>query len=197
MADNALQSAKTVAGVLDLTERQVNNLVKEGVLEPAKRNPNRYDLLATVRAYIRYLRKRAEGGHTSEEVIGLQAEKLREDVRLKAARAEQEELKAAELRGRMHRSEDVAAMTDDLVWAVRGRILAIPGRVARDAAEAATPAEAAEAVKKECIKALDDLSSYSYDPEKYRERVRERTGIGAGRDSDGGIPGGDGDQETE
>ena len=95
---------------------------------------------------------------------------------------------ADELQGKMHRSEDVAAMTTDLIYAIRGAMMALPGRLAVDVASANSPAEAAEIIRREVNKAMRELSNYRYDPKKYEERVRERRAWEAdsGRDADDG-----------
>ena len=97
-------------------------------------------------------------------------------------------LEAEELKGKMHRSEDVAAMTTDLIYAIRGAMMALPGRLAVDVASANSPAEAAEIIRREVNKAMRELSNYRYDPKKYEERVRERRAWEAdsGRDVDDG-----------
>ena len=95
---------------------------------------------------------------------------------------------ADELQGKMHRSEDVAAMTTDLIYAIRGAMMALPGRLAVDVASANSPAEAAEIIRREVNKAMRELSNYRYDPKKYEERVRDRRAWEAdsGRDADDG-----------
>ena len=79
-----------------------------------------------------------------------------------------------ELRGKLHRSEDVEAITSDLIYAVRSALTALPGRLAPDLAAAQTPAEAADKIRKETFFVMKELSLYQYDPQRYRERVRER-----------------------
>ena len=74
----------------------------------------------------------------------------------------------------MHRSEDVASMTEDLIFTLRSHLIALPGRIAVDVAEAANAAEAAEIIRKETHLMMEDMMRYRYDPEKYAERVRER-----------------------
>jgi len=74
----------------------------------------------------------------------------------------------------MHRSEDVAAMTEDLIFAIRGMLLALPGRLAVDVATAKEAAEAAEIIRQEVYKVMEEISHYQYDPKKYEERVRDR-----------------------
>ena len=74
----------------------------------------------------------------------------------------------------MHRSEDVAAMTEDLIYTVRGSLMALPGRLAVDVVSAQTAAEAAGIMRAEIFKVMQELSQYRYDPQKYEERVRDR-----------------------
>ena len=93
---------------------------------------------------------------------------------IKKAKAIVAVMEAQELQGKMHRSEDVADMTEDLIFAIRGMLVALPGRLAVDTAAANTPAEASEIIRKEVYKVMSELSEYKYDPKKYEERVRER-----------------------
>ncbi|MCD8323184.1 MAG: hypothetical protein LUC89_09925 [Oscillospiraceae bacterium] len=93
---------------------------------------------------------------------------------MKKAKARRAEIETAELEGRMHRSEDVEALTEDLIYAIRGALLALPGRLAVDVVNTASPAEAADVIRKEVYAVMTELSSYQYDPEKYAERVRDR-----------------------
>ena len=92
-------------------------------------------------------------------------------------------LEADERKGTMHRAEDVAALTEDLVYTIRGALNALPGRLAVDVAAVSTPAEASEVIRKEVSKVMRELAGYHYDPKKYEERVRERRAWSE-RDSD-------------
>lgn len=65
-------------------------------------------------------------------------------------------------------------MTEDLIYTIRGALLALPGRLAVDASTAKSPNEAAEIIRKEVHAVMQDLSEYRYDPKKYEERVRAR-----------------------
>ena len=96
-------------------------------------------------------------------------------------------MEVEELRGKMHRSEDVAAMTEDLIYTIRGALMALPGRLAIDTAAAKTPAEAADIIRKEVSFMMRNLAEYRYDPKKYEERVRKRMNWDAeAEDSDDG-----------
>ena len=106
------------------------------------------------------------------------------DATIKTSKATIAKLEAEELKGSMHRAEDVAAMTEDLVYTIRGALNALPGRLAVDTAAATTPAEASEVIRKEVGKVMRELAAYHYDPKKYEERVRERRDWSE-RDADG------------
>ena len=54
-----LYPVKTIASILNLTERRVQQLAHEGIIPKAERG--KYDLIGCVRAYIKYLQERAIG----------------------------------------------------------------------------------------------------------------------------------------
>ena len=83
----------------------------------------------------------------------------------------------------MHRSEDVAAMTEDLIFAMRNALLALPGRLSVDLAAMTEPAEVSAAIQNEVYKVMEDLATYKYDSKKYEERVRARMNKDARDDS--------------
>ena len=83
-------------------------------------------------------------------------------------------LQLKELEGTMHRSEDVAAMTEDLVYSIRNMLNALPGRLATDVANTDSPAEAADIIRRETNRMLRELANYHYNPEAYAARVNER-----------------------
>ena len=155
-----------IAVVLGLTTRRIQQLTREGVLKKAR---SRYNLVDSVQRYMDYRSKKND-----EDLDATEVEKQEAEVSIKKARAIITVLEAKELQGKMHRSEDVAAMTEDLVYTIRGMLLALPGRLAVDTAAASSPPEAAEIIRQEVYKLMMELSHYQYDPQKYEERVRER-----------------------
>ena len=134
----------------------------------------RYNVVESTRSYVQYLRDKAAGRGEKGIPESKELEKFDAEVRIKQAKAQIAELEAQELQGTMHRSEDVAALTEDLLYTVRDSLLALPGRLAVDVARSETAAEAAEIVKREVYLVMQDLSAYAYDPKTYAERVRER-----------------------
>lgn len=180
MAENPkqnLQSTDIIAKLFDLDVRRVQQLAKEGILPAASQRPYKFDLLQTVKAYIRYLRDRANGKEAkTADTVKAEADKLRAEADLKQSKAKIAELQLKELEGKMHRSEDVEALTNDLVYTARSMIMALPGRLAMDVVQAGSANEASALIRTECYKILDELAGYQYDPEAYRRRVRDREG---------------------
>ena len=160
-------SSSELACVLGITGRNIRQLVEDGQLEKVD---GRFILSDSVQRYVAFKSKRDK----DDEEKRLEKTRLTADVTMKASKAQIAKMEADELRGKMHRSEDVAAMTEDLIYTIRGSLMALPGRLAVDVAATATPAEAAEIIRKEVHALMRELANYQYDPEKYEERVRER-----------------------
>lgn len=168
---------KTIATLFGLTARRIQQLTQDGILrtEQAGRQ-RRYDLPDTVHRYIMHLQEKCDSKSGGKDDAENESRKIKADADLKAAKAEIAELELKELKGEMHRSEDVEAMTTDLVFTIRSMLLALPGRLAMDLAAMDTPAEISDRVKQEVHAILLELSGYRYDAEAYRKRVRERQG---------------------
>ena len=175
-----LQSSAIIARIFGVTERRVQQLAKEGIIPAASQRPYKFDLLPTVQTYIRYLSDKVAGKEQKTvDNVQAEADKLRADADLKRIKADIAEMQLKELEGQMHRSEDVEAMTNDLVYTIRSMIMALPGRLAMDVVRVDTAAEASAVIRSECTKILNELARYKYDPEAYKRRVRDREGWSA------------------
>lgn len=174
MAEN-LQSSKVIATLFGVSTRRVEQLKTEGIIRGSGK-PTRYDLLPTIQAYIKYLSDKAYGREKKQTAEELEQQKLQADVDMKKARAAVAELELSELQGKMHRAEDVEAITTDHVLFVRSMLMAMPGKLAVDCANCKTASEASERIRQEVYYVLDNMTEYRYDPEVYKRRVRERRG---------------------
>lgn len=153
-----------LACVLGVSGRYIRQMAEDGILEKVD---GRFVLCDAVSSYVSSLKKDKP---TSKQ----DTDKQDAEVSIKKAKAIVAVMEAKEMQGKMHRSEDVAAMTEDLVYSIRAMLVALPGRLAVDVIRAKTAAEAAEIIRKEVHKVMSDLANYKYDPKKYQERVRER-----------------------
>lgn len=169
ITDDTEVSTTELATVLGITARRVQQMAQDGTITPIKRG--RFLLGDSVQRYIKFL---TNNGPLDEDDKKLEKVRRQSEVTMKASKATVAKLEAEELRGRMHRSEDVAAMTEDLIYTIRGALNALPGRLAVDVAVTETAAEASEVIRKEVHKVMRELAGYRYDPKKYEERVRER-----------------------
>ena len=174
MAEN-LQSTQVIAKIFGVSTRRIEQLKTEGVIR-GQGKPTKYDLLPTIQAYIKYLSDKANGREKKEVDAQLETEKLTAEKRIKTAKAEIVELELRELKGELHRSDDVEAITTDHVMFVRSMLMALPGKLAVDLASIQTAPEAADRIKREVYAILEQLADYRYDPDEYKKRVRERQG---------------------
>ena len=152
-----------LAAVLGISARRVQQLAQDGILDTVERG--KFELGAAVQAYIRFLGRDA----MTEEDKKLESAKRKAEATLKLSKAKIAKAQADELSGQMHRSEDVAAMTADLIYTIR---------VAIDAAAITDAAEEAEYLRKEVNILCAHLAQYRYDPKAYEARVRERMSWG-------------------
>lgn len=161
----------------------IGQLASQGVLFKVQTaHGNLYEMHDAVKAYIGNLEERQASEDDKE--ADLKKKQLTAEVSMKQSKALIASLDAKERQGKMHRSEDVAAMTEDLIYAIRGALLALPGRLAVDVLTATNAAEASELIREEVSRVMEELSRYQYYPAKYQERVRERMRLEA-LDGDG------------
>lgn len=178
-----------MCSILKKSNQWVGQLTSQGTLFK-KRKPYKtamYELAPNLRSYIESISTRAK----DSKKMALEADQKKRDAdaKLKTAKASIAMVQAKELLGKMHRAEDVMEITQDLIFTIRGALLALPGRVAVDAAAAETAAEASEVIRKEVYKVMEELAGYQYNPAKYEERVRERLKMDMTEEND------DGDEE--
>lgn len=168
ITDRTTVTTAELSVVLGLTSRRIRQLAEEGVLHTAAKNA--YPLAESVQAYLRFLSARMP----EDDEVKYEKAKRAAELQFRAGRAKKMKLEVQELEGKMHRSEDVKAMTDDLIYAVRSALNAMPGRLAVDVAALSTPAEVSDRIRREVHLVMQELAGYEYDPEKYAERVRQR-----------------------
>ena len=93
------QPIGVIAKLLDLSERRVQQLSREGVIPKATRG--QYDLIGSVRGYVRYLRDQAVKAQAGAP------DYASERARFIRARADLAEMEAEEKRGSVLAAEDV------------------------------------------------------------------------------------------
>lgn len=167
-------SSSVLANELGITDRQVRNLASSGVFKTAskdEKNRYRFDLEASIADYKAFI------DATDDSNVDWNVERAKEDARMKRIKADMLQLELDEMRGSYHRSEFVKDAIDELVFAVRSHMLALPGKLGPAVASIDEVALCVDAIKRECNAVLEDLARYEYRPEYYRERLREAGGM--------------------
>ena len=159
-------STTELACILGITGRRVRQLAEDGQLP--KIGQGRFALGDSVQRYIGTLSE----DPLDEEGRRINRERRRAEADIQASKATIAQMEARELQRKMHRAEDVAAMTEDLICTIEEAMNELPGRLAVDVAAAGAPAEVSEIVRKEVYRTMRELSGYRYDRERYEARVR-------------------------
>lgn len=159
-----------LAGILGVSARRIQQLAQDDIFRPVRRGW--FSLGDSVRRYIAFLDK--EKKQESDVEREQSRKRGKADVEWKEARAKIAKLQAEELEGTMHRAEDVQAMTEQLLYAVRGALSALPGRCGKEVAETDNVRETIAILQREANAAMDELQNFRYDPDAYKRLVRDR-----------------------
>jgi phage terminase Nu1 subunit (DNA packaging protein) len=146
----ATQPIGVIARLLDLSERRVQQLSREGVIPKAERG--QYDLIGAVRGYVRYLR---------DQAIKAQAgapDYAAERARFIRARADLAEMEAEEKRRSLIAAEQIEAAWIAVLALLRTRLLALPDRLAPQAFEQSTVGDTRNLIRAAIREVLDDLA---------------------------------------
>ena len=109
-----------IAKLLKLTERRVQQLAKDDIIPKAERG--KYDLISSVHGYIDFLKAKAGGEFTIEEV-NKNKNKL---IKAKAELAEIEKMKAT---SELIPQEEVKRTWLELIHKLKQKLLSIPNKV--------------------------------------------------------------------
>ena len=161
-----------VCAILGKSNQWVGQLTSQGTLNKSKTAHGAlYNLSESLSAYIKSIEDKSSDNPEQKEI---ELNKLKADVSLRTSKAIVAGLNAKELQGKMHRSEDDAAVTEDLVYTIRSALLALVGRLSTDLVGITDQAELSAKIQDEVYAVMETLSTYKYDSKKYEERVRQR-----------------------
>lgn len=177
-------TARDFGELVGISDRHVRRLIKSGKVPAKSQNPLRISVGAGLAAFISHLKESAKTEDRPVDDEKARSEKLRADADISIYKAKQEEAKWKEMAGQLHRAEDVQAMTEDLIYTIRGAITALPGKLAMNVAAEDDPNVCSSIIKEEIILVLEGLSEYEYSKEKYLARTKEREGREAEEEDD-------------
>ena len=150
MATNA-QPIAVIARLLDLSERRIQQLSREGVIPKAERG--QYDLVAAVRGYVAYLRDLAVKAQAGAPDFGA------ERARLIKAKADLAEMEADGRRGELLPADAVEAAWTAVLARLRAGCWCCPTALAPLCHEETTIAGVRDQIRKAVREALDELAA--------------------------------------
>lgn len=151
-----------IAKLLNLSERRVQQLSKDGVIPKADKG--KYPLVESVQAYVKYLYDRAYG--QNNESIDSHVEK----ARLLKAQATKAELELAVMENNYYQRSEIEFLWSGMVLAFRSKILSLPTKLVRPLAEALSDfAKIERILEYEIHQALTELSKYQHEETGYTE----------------------------
>lgn len=150
MSDNT-QPISVITSLLDISERRVQQLSKAGVIPKAARG--RYELIGSVRGYIRHLRDLNIKDGIDAADYGV------ERARLVKAKADLAEMEASQMRGDLLPAADVTVAWTEIVALMRSRLLALPDKIAPVVHETTSIAQAKDVIKKAIYEILTEIAA--------------------------------------
>ena len=147
----------TIAKLLNLTERRVQQLAKEGIV--VRDGKGKYDLVGSVRGYIKYLQDRSLGKDLAP--IDSHIEK----ARLLRAQADKTEMEVKALQKSLLPVTQIKMSWMMMLSSFRTRMLSIPAKTAHLLAPIDDNAEIERILREQIYEGLTELSDY--DPEKF------------------------------
>jgi len=154
----ATQPLAVIAKLLDLSERRVQQLSREGVIPKATRG--QYDLIGSVRGYVHYLRDQAVSAQAGAPDYAA------ERARYIRARADLAEMEAAQRRGALIAADDIEAAWIAILALLRTRLLSLPDRLAPLVHEQDNLAGTRGLLRATLREALEDLANSDVQPDR-------------------------------
>ena len=148
---NNVVPLKTVARALDLTERRVNQLVKDGVLPKTERG--RYELIPVVQAYVKFLREKSVNTDVGADDYAAQR------TRLTKAKADMAEMEKDQMASVLIPAEDVGDAWETMASNMRAKMLSLPAKIATSVFVAEDVSETKRIIKEQIHEALSELSA--------------------------------------
>lgn len=147
-----LYPAKTIANLFNLTERRIQQLAKDGVIPKAAHG--KYDLVGSVRGYVKYLQERA----FSKDVVEA-GDYHEHKTRLAKANADTQETRHLMLLQELVDRESVIIHWSQLVGSARAKLLALPTKLASAAIACQSLEEIQDAARAIINEALLELAA--------------------------------------
>lgn len=120
-------STGDLAELFGVTARWIQRLTKEGVLSQSRRG--QYDLVAAVKAYVKFLQEKAAGDAAHVDQKDMKARKLKAETEEREAKARRQEIALAVEQKRLLQRDDVVREWTARCIEVKAALLELPRRV--------------------------------------------------------------------
>ncbi len=155
--------ASTIASMLSIPASKVQEQARNADGYVIRIGPNKYDIIATARNYIRGL-KGKQAGVKTEEGIDFHAEK----ARLTKAQADRQEIEVQKAQGVLVEADKVVKAWVDTIVTTRNRLLAIPQKLSYEISVTDDREEIEKLLMSEmrsALTAMENLQGHNYSEE--------------------------------
>lgn len=155
-----LVSTKELSETMGLSPRRIQQLAKDNIMVRVAHG--KYDLPASIQTYIEMIKEESQSDgeidYKTERALLTRAQRKRAEMELKI------------IEGKLHRSEDVESVMNDMLTSFRAQMLVIPGKIAPSILGVTELEDIKKEIKDTIYEALQELSEY--DPNMfYSEEV--------------------------
>lgn len=153
-----LYESKVIAQLFGVSVRRIQQLTQDGVLETVhiSGQRNKYDLIPTIQAYIKYLSDKAYGREAKLSETELREKKLQAEIALKESQTELHQLRTAIANGKYISIEEAQADYTKFFAALKRFCSGLPSRVVGMIGSRISPVESRE-LEKDLNKEINDI----------------------------------------
>lgn len=153
-----LYESKVIAQLFGVSVRRIQQLTQDGVLETVhiSGQRNKYDLIPTIQAYIKYLSDKAYGREAKLSETELREKKLQAEIALKESQTELHQLRTAIANGKYISIEEAKADYTKFFAVLKRFCSGLPSRVVGMIGSRISPVESRE-LEKDLNKEINDI----------------------------------------
>lgn len=153
-----LYESKVIAQLFGVSVRRIQQLTQDGVLETVhiSGQRNKYDLIPTIQAYIKYLSDKAYGREAKLSETELREKKLQAEIALKESQTELHQLRTAIANGKYISIEEAQADYAKFFAVLKRFCSGLPSRVVGMIGSRISPVESRE-LEKDLNKEINDI----------------------------------------
>lgn len=168
-----------IAQIFEVSVRRVQQLTQDGIIktDEVPGEGRRYELVPTIKKYIRYLSDKAYGKGKSEKEAELRQQKLEAEIALKESQGEMHRMRAEIAAGKYVDVDEVALDYQKFFVTFKRFALSIPSRLVSMISDSLEPLEARRVEKEmnaEVKRMLRAFVVAGYTPEPGEEKPRKK-----------------------